>query len=294
MLVVGELENVPLLDVLQVVSHAKQSGILSVKGGSIQGNVVFDRGGLVCAESTSSRMLLQRAATESDARTRGVLRRVGALAALTELLTLRGGAFRFRRVEDPVADLAGVKTGVFYDTGPMDTGELLLVLATTIDKKEEPRKASPGAEEKVEEVVDSEHEKERSHTRISPTLIPAIIAEGARKLTGHLTNVSEGGAFFHGLELPSEGAVCRVQFSLPGAYGTVETAARVAWVRTGGVTALRGVGLSFLEMTDDARGKLHSYLEHYKRLANEYRTGEGGSSSSSNVPPAVRPESLRR
>lgn len=285
MLVVGELENVPLLDVLQVVSHAKQSGVLSVKGGSIQGSVIFEEGDLVCAESTSSRMLLQRAASESEVQTRAALRRIGALAALTELLALRGGAFRFRRVEGRVEDLAGVKMGVFYEAGPMDTGELLLVLTTAIDKKEDPHAAPPGPKADVQE---TEHETQRSHPRFSPTLIPAVISHGARNLNGHLTNVSEGGGFFHGLELPEEGAACRVRFSLPGAYGTVETAARVAWVRTGGVTAQRGVGLSFQEMSDDARGRLRSYLEHYERLADEYRTGEGSSSE------AATPGNLRR
>jgi Domain of unknown function (DUF4388)/PilZ domain len=277
MLVSGELENVPLLDVLQVVSHAKQSGILSVEGSAIDGNLLFDRGGLVCAESTSSRPLFERAALEQDSRCRTALRRVGALAALTELLGLRLGTFRFRRVDGAVSELSGVKTQFFYDAGPMDTGELLLVVATAIDKKETSdrrRTPSTATETKAETEREKRREtgKERSHPRFSPTLIPAVIAGGGGKLAGHLTNVSQGGAFFHGYELPECESSCRIQFSLPGAYGMVEAAARVAWVRIEGSVAQRGAGLSFLEMTDDARARLDAYLQHYQRLADEYRS----------------------
>jgi Domain of unknown function (DUF4388)/PilZ domain len=281
MLVSGELENVPLLDVLQVVSHAKQSGILSVEGSAIDGNVLFERGGLVCAESTSSRPLFERAALEQDPRGRTALRRVAALAALTELLGLRLGTFRFRRVDGAVSELSGVKTQFFYDAGPMDTGELLLVVATAIDKKEAPdRHRTPSTPTATATETEREREKkrkretgkERSHPRFSPTLIPAVVAGGGGKLAGHLTNVSEGGAFFHGYELPERESSCRIQFSLPGAYGMVEAAARVAWVRIEGSVAQRGAGLSFLEMTDDARARLDAYLQHYQRLADEYRS----------------------
>jgi PilZ domain/Domain of unknown function (DUF4388) len=201
MLVTGELENVPLLDVLQVIAHAKQSGILSVEGKVIHGSVLFEGGAIVCTESTS----LDR--------------------------------------PDPTA----------------------LVVAESTEK-----------------------ERERSQARFSPTLIPAAIEEGTAKLAGHLTNVSEGGAFFHGMELPRRGAICRVRFSLPGAYGLVEGAIRVVWVRADGATARRGAGLAFAEMSDDDRGRLLAYRSHYQRLADEYRTGVGASS------PAATPENLRR
>jgi Domain of unknown function (DUF4388)/PilZ domain len=271
MLVSGELASVPLLDVLQVVSHAKQSGVLSVDGNDVQGSLLFEAGGLVCAESTSSRPLLNRASSQPDSGVRAALRRVAAIAAFTELLALRLGTFRFRRVDvdAPVAELSGLKTELFYDDGPMDVGELLLVVATTIEKHE---KHDPVARP-------SEPETARSHPRFSPTLIPAVLvlAEGAEKLAGHLTNVSRGGAFFHGYELPSRGSTCGIQFSLPGAYGMVQASARVAWVRVEGATAQRGAGLSFLEMNDEAVVRLDAYLQHYQRLAGEYTTATPGS-----------------
>jgi hypothetical protein len=296
MLVTGKLENVPLLDVVQVIAHAKQSGILSVEGKEVQGSVLFEGGGIVCAESTSSRLLVQRAASGTKKEARAALRRVGALAALTELLALGVGVFRFRRIDAPITELAGMAMRRFYDAGPMDTGELLLAYATAIVEKEESRSARPGPTPPVD-AESTERERARAQVRFSPTLIPAVIEEGeegqegeegAAKLAGHLTNVSEGGAFFHGIELPRNGASCRVRFSLPGAYGLVDAAIRVAWVRADGSTARRGAGLAFSEMTDDNRGRLLAYLQHYQRLADEYRTGVEGFS------PAATPGNLLR
>lgn len=47
MLVSGEIENVPLLDVLQVVSYSKQTGVLTVEGVEIRGAIVFEQGAVV-------------------------------------------------------------------------------------------------------------------------------------------------------------------------------------------------------------------------------------------------------
>ena len=104
MLVSGEIENVPLLDVLQVVAHSKQTGVLTVQGAEIEGVLVFERGGIICAETSSTRALLARAASSKEPRGRNALRRVGALAALTELLGMRSGSFRFQGASAPRVD----------------------------------------------------------------------------------------------------------------------------------------------------------------------------------------------
>ncbi|HJS74777.1 MAG TPA: DUF4388 domain-containing protein, partial [Vicinamibacteria bacterium] len=146
MRVSGEIENVPLLDVVQVVAHSNQSGVLTVQGAEIQGVLVFEQGGIVCGESSSTRPLLARAASSTEPRRRSTLRRVGTLAALTELLGLRSGSFRFQGSGSStrLGELAGVDLAPFYDAGTLDAGELLLLVATAIDK---PLGSSPHAAE---------------------------------------------------------------------------------------------------------------------------------------------------
>jgi hypothetical protein len=261
MLVSGEIENVPLLDVLQVMSYSKQTGVLMVGGAEIRGALVFERGAIVCGESTSTRPLLARAALEREPRTHMALRRVGTLAALTELLGLSSGTFRFQGTIEPLAELANVPLAPFYQGGLLDTGELLLILATAIDKP-------AGPPEKVSEPAPA---RERSHPRYAPTLIPVSLALGSSVVDGHLTNLSEGGALFHGQTLPPADSLVAVRFTLPGKLGQVDCRARVAWVRADGTSGRTGAGLAFVEMTNEGRGRLASYLARYQRLADEYR-----------------------
>jgi hypothetical protein len=263
MLVSGEIENVPLLEVLQVVSFSRQTGVLSVESSSGQGALLFEGGGIVCADSVSTRALLLRAAAEFDPRTRLALRRVQALAALTELLALRSGSFRFRTLREPLAEIGGVSTKSFYESGPMDAGELLVVLATTIDKKDAP------VTEPVARAQVPVHDRERTHPRFSPTLIPATLELPGSRLEGHLTNLSEGGAFFHGEALPPSASSCQIYFVLPGQTDLLEARARVAWVRPDGKGVKKGAGLSFEEVRDDVRDRVRRYLERFQRLADE-------------------------
>jgi hypothetical protein len=258
MLVSGELENVPLLEVLQVVSHSRQTGVLTVEGDLAKGTIVFSRGGVVCAESSSTRLLLARAGTATEPRTRRSFRRACALAALTELVHLKKGVFRFRRVDAPLLELEGVVTGPFYEAGPMDTGELLLALATTIDRLEMPK----------EELRTADSSRQRASVRYGPTLVPAVIESGPSRLEGHLTNLSDGGAFFHGDVLPANGKSCRILFTLPGELGQIRALVRVAWVRPEGLPGQRGAGLAFEKIPDDEHARLTKYLEQYRELAD--------------------------
>jgi hypothetical protein len=262
MLVSGEIENVPLLDVIQVVAHSSQSGVLTVQGAEAQGALVFERGGIVCAESSSSRPLLARAASAKEPRNRSTLRRVGTLAALAELLGLRSGSFRFQGASARLAELAGIDLTLFYDAGTLDAGELLLLVATAIDKPlaPAPRQMEP--------------EAERAHARYGPTLLPSSLLMGDTLIDGHVMNLSEGGALFQGETLPPAESVVTVRLALPGKLGQISCRARVAWVRAAGDTGRRGAGLEFVEMTNEGRGRLASYLASYQRLADGYLAPE--------------------
>jgi hypothetical protein len=261
MLVSGEIENVPLLDVLQVVAYSKQTGVLRVQGNGTQGAILFEKGAIVCGESTTSRALLERAASEGEPRRRLALRRVATLAVMTELLGLRSGTFRFQGTKERLAELEGVPLASFYDGETLETGELLLLYATGIDKP-----AAPPAE-----VKEPSSARERSHPRYAPTLIPARLASGGSALEGHLTNLSEGGAFFHGDTLPPADSVCDIRFVLPGDFGQIDCRARVVWARPDAVGGPTGAGLAFVGITHEGRGRLAAYLARYQRLADEYR-----------------------
>lgn len=256
MIVSGELENVPLLDVFQVLAFSSQSGALCVESGETTGTVVFDQGGIVCGESPATRLLLARAAQEVDPQTRRAFRRVQALACLTELMSLRHGVFRFEKLDEPLAELADVDTRPFYASGTMATADLLLILATAVDKKE--IAPSPAAHERSHA---------RAHERFSPTLIEAELTLGASKLTGYLTNMSGGGSFFQGNALPEKDTVLDLHFELPGGIGTVTTKARVVWARPDSKNGERGVGLAFEGTTAADKKKLQTYLERFHQLA---------------------------
>ncbi len=256
MIVSGELENVPLLDVFQVLAFSSQSGALCVESGETTGTVLFDQGGIVCGESPATRLLLARAAQEVDPQNRRAFRRVQALACLTELMSLRIGVFRFKKYDQPLAELAGVDMRSFYASGTMSTGDLLLVLATAVDKKDS-----------VLAPASHEQSRSRAHERFSPTLIEATLVLGGSKLTGHLTNMSAGGCFFQGDALPEKDTVPELHFELPGEIGSVTTKARVVWARPESTEGERGVGLAFEGATRADKEKLQTFLERFHQLA---------------------------
>ena len=66
MIVSGELERVPLLDVLQVLAYSKQTGELFVESPETSGTIIFAQGAIVCGESSSTRLLLAKASREIE------------------------------------------------------------------------------------------------------------------------------------------------------------------------------------------------------------------------------------
>src|SRR3972149_1512894 len=84
----GRLETRPLLDVVQIIAYSQQSGVLSVKGTTTKGLLIFDGGNVVCAYSPSALPLLVKAAKETDEANRLAFRRIQILAALRELFEM--------------------------------------------------------------------------------------------------------------------------------------------------------------------------------------------------------------
>ncbi|HEY7820403.1 MAG TPA: PilZ domain-containing protein [Vicinamibacteria bacterium] len=109
----------------------------------------------------------------------------------------------------------------------------------------------------------------REHRRHSPTILCAELeCFGARKKS-YLLNVSLGGAFLAVDEPPRPDETVSVRILLPWGMGECSLTARTVWVQTDEKSRAIGAGLSFEEVSDDARTKLTSYLERFVELEAE-------------------------
>lgn len=263
----GTLEERPLLDVVQIIAYSQQSGILSAEGGASKGLVIFERGNVVCAYSPSALSLLVKAAKEPDEKVRLSLRRIQVLTALRELFDLARGDYRFVRRVEPVPELEGLSIRSFYEAGPLDTGDLLLVLERAM---EEPHlDLAPQTSEEVP-TAPRDRSEQRRFPRFGPIIIKGkLIESGGGVIEGYLTNLSEGGTFLHAAELAPLGSTVELQFELPWNLGPCRTRAQVAWVRADGPEAKRGTGLSFVEFAGNSKVAIASYLARFQELASD-------------------------
>jgi hypothetical protein len=257
----GRLETRPLLDVIQIVAYSQQSGILSVKGTATKGLLIFEGGNIVCAYSPAALPLLVKAAKEEDERHRLTFRRIQILAALRELFDVEEGDYRFVRKSEPVTELEGLSIKSFYASGALDTGDLLLVLEKAMDQEMEVHPAPKPTESELE------HATERQFERFGPVILKGRLRMRDETFDGFLTNLSEGGTFFHAESLPSSSSLAALEFDLPWELGSCRVTCSVAWLRSEGPDAKRGAGLSFREFEGESREKISSYLVRFRELA---------------------------
>ena len=257
----GRLEVTPLLDIVQIIAYSQQSGLLSVKGSDTKGLLIFQAGNIICAYSPSALPLLVKAAKEQNPDNRLSFRRIQVLAALRELVDISEGDYRFVKKAEPITELEGLDMKLFYASGPLDTGDLLLVLQKAMDEPENIRvtRASPAPS--------SAGTDGRVHPRYGPIVIQATLEFAGTTVVGYLTNLSEGGTFFHADEFPGPDSECELGFELPWELGHCQAKAKVAWLRSEGPDTRRGVGLSFLEFSPDSKGRIATYLERFQELA---------------------------
>ena len=257
----GRLENRPLLDVIQIVAYSQQTGILSVKGAKTKGLLIFEGGNIVCAYSPAALPLLVKAAKEGDERHRLTFRRIQILAALRELFDLAEGDYRFVKRNEPVTELEGLSIKSFYASGALDTGDLLLVLEKAMDEEMEVHPAPKPAE------ADLEHRDLRRFERYGPVILKGRLRMRDQIYDGFLTNLSEGGTFFHAESLPSSSSLAELEFELPWELGPCRVSCDVAWLRSEGPDAKRGAGLSFREFAGESRERISSYIVRFEELA---------------------------
>ena len=263
----GKIEEIPLQEVLQVLAYSQKSGVLSVKGRSTVGIVLFERGSIIFTITESTRSLLDKIAEETNPRHRLSLRRIQALASLTELFDIDQGLYYFEKVSEPFDELEGVDLRPLYEDGGMDTGDLLLLITKAVDPERQ-KPTTSGA-------MEDEYSEQRRHPRYGPMMIPAEMNQGRTAFKGYLTNLSLSGAFFHAEDLPQVDQVYELEFKLPRGLGRCVAEAKVVWVRAHVMDTSRGVGLKFQNMPTDSNLRITDYLNRFQKLATDIDLGSG-------------------
>ena len=111
----------------------------------------------------------------------------------------------------------------------------------------------------------------RRKPRIQPLVIRARVQHEGASRSGYLVNLSEGGAFLASGEPLAVGEVVELSVTLPWALGRLEARAKVVW-RTQDFAARdqqqpEGFGLAFVDLSDEARGKIRLYAQRFFQLA---------------------------
>ena len=131
----GNLEDLPLLDIIQIVSFSKKTGYLSIEMEGGDGAIVFHDGLVVSAFTgdVAARRPAPRRAADGRARAARSRSRIG--FALEQLARLREGAFGFELTDDGADDGRRAATsGSRRCARGINPQELLLELAQGIDE----------------------------------------------------------------------------------------------------------------------------------------------------------------
>lgn len=130
----GQLEDLPLIDMLQIIAFSKKSGYLRIAGPAGRGAVVLSEGRVLFAFSWSTMDRLRELAHDPD-KISLASNRENIEAAIRELAGLREGSFKFELTTEISDDLGGVRIKPFMIPGGIDPQELLLDLAVEIDNE---------------------------------------------------------------------------------------------------------------------------------------------------------------
>ena len=129
----GDLEDLPLLDILQIVSFSKKTGFLAIGPDASEGAIVFNAGFVVAAFNTQTPPLDPRAQTLAPEKRDGLLRGRIELA-LQELIRLREGEFNFSLTDATPQTVAGRDIAGEILSEGINAQELLLDLARGMDE----------------------------------------------------------------------------------------------------------------------------------------------------------------
>lgn len=129
----GNLEDLPLLDILQIIAFSQKTGFLTVQTPMGEAALVFREGLIVSSFTWDSQPLDARSAALSEGE-RALLIREGIEVALERLSRLREGAFCFELTREPPRVVGAHDLSRETLTGGLNPQELLLELAQGIDE----------------------------------------------------------------------------------------------------------------------------------------------------------------
>jgi len=129
----GNLEDLPLLDILQIVSFSKKTGFLSIQAEVGHGAIVFDEGFVVAAFTWHTPPIDPRARA-LDAGKRDVILRGRIEMALEQLIRMREGQFDFSLTDHTPFEVAGRDIEFEILSQGINAQELLLDLARGMDE----------------------------------------------------------------------------------------------------------------------------------------------------------------
>jgi CheY-like chemotaxis protein len=128
----GNLEDLPLLDIIQIVSFSKKTGYLSIKMERGDGGIVFSDGLVVSAFTAGSPPVDARLAELAiEKREQAIRSRI--VFALEQLARLREGGFSFELTEQVPRALGSRDLALETLAGGINPQDLLLDLATGMD-----------------------------------------------------------------------------------------------------------------------------------------------------------------
>ncbi len=169
----GNLEDLPLLDIIQIVSFSKKTGHLSIRIADGEGGIVFQHGFVVAAFAPGGPPL-DPGFSGMDGAQRAVVIRTRIEIALEQLVRLREGQFSFALADQPPKLLGTRDIGVETLGTGINAQELLLDLARGMD--EDRRHSSAAVEASFAE---PEPPPEEPPTAPSPSTADRAIAESA-------------------------------------------------------------------------------------------------------------------
>jgi CheY-like chemotaxis protein len=129
----GNLEDLPLLDIIQIVSFSKKTGSLAINNPGGAGAILFRDGAVVAAFSPETGPLEPAVKTAPPPRRATLLRR-RIERALEQLIRLREGQFSFSLAEDPPKVVSGRDLTDEFLVDGINAQELLIDLARGMDE----------------------------------------------------------------------------------------------------------------------------------------------------------------
>ncbi len=96
--------------------------------------------------------------------------------------------------------------------------------------------------------------------------VPVVCEGGGLHLVEHATNLGAGGMFVHSEHPPQTGTVLDLSFTIPSIPGEFRVKGRVVWTRDPEEGGEAGMGIEFLDLTQEDRLHLAVFVRQASYL----------------------------